>query len=56
MSWYETLAWLGLALLLEKLLDYAVWPRWLRRKRAKRGMKLKVISKSKPSAQTPKTS
>ena len=35
MSWYETLAWIMLALTLEKILDYAVWPSWLRRRKAK---------------------
>lgn len=53
MVWYETLAWILLALLLEKLLDYVARPKWLQRK-AKRSRTLVVVSrpKAKPKRAT----
>ena len=46
MHWTETLAWIALALVLEKILDYAVWPRWVKRraKRVKKATRLWIIA------------
>lgn len=53
MDRFEVFGWLLLALALEKLLDYAVWPTWKRRKakRAPKGKTYLIIKPPKPSAQ-----
>lgn len=52
MPWYETLLWIALALFLEKLLDYAVWPRWVKRRWKKRGLRLTIVNR-KPRTKPP---